>query len=456
MESMAPPPSDTINLVEIGTAFVRVVRTRVFVVLVTFLLGLVAVAMMFFFLPRTYQGESRVLIVADHEGRDPSVSSVDLPSVATSTAVLSRVLADVNSPLTLASLKHALKAKVADRSGIMEITFDDTSPDRALTVPNAVADELSKYYNSIAASRADVTLHNLDGAIADTQARLRAVNTDLAQISGRYPFLAADKPLDAISAQLGSLQEQRAVAYAALTADQAMAAAVSPQSPEMVSIARHERLASDPVYGQLVGITSKDTTSLVIDKATFSSQYPGLQPLQQKIATERAAIASEEQAAAAFFSNSQAQSTLESAKAAAVASGDRMRVAQFDALIGTANQALHEYQVADARSATLKLQQTAAQADFLTLSARRTAAIADRAASLSLGSVVVVDRAVKADTTVVGTGRVQLALIMTIVVSMVALAAAPIADLLDPRLRRSKQIERLYGAPLLTKLGESA
>jgi hypothetical protein len=284
------------------------------------------------------------------------------------------------------------------------------------------------------------------------------VNADLAEISARYPFLAGDKPLDAISTQLSALQEERAVAYATMVGDQAVEAAVSPGSPAMAQIARHERLDSDAMYGQLIGVTSKDAAVLAVDKAVFSSRYPGLASLQQKLAAERADVQREEQhrvSSPDAFSPSQAQSMLAAAKAAATVTGDRTRVSQLDTLIAADNSDIHAYQVANARIAELKMQQNAAQADFLALAARRTAAIANRAESLSLGSLVVVDRAVKADTTVVGVGRVHLAVILTLLVALVSLAAAPIADMLDPRIRRAKQVERLYGVPLITTLGES-
>jgi hypothetical protein len=42
---------------------------------------------------------------------------------------------------------------------------------------------------------------------------------------------------------------------------------------------------------------------------------------------------------------------------------------------------------------------------------------------------------------------------MTLIVLVLALSVAPIAEILDPRLRRAQRIEHLYGSSLITTLG---
>jgi hypothetical protein len=171
---------------------------------------------------------------------------------------------------------------------------------------------------------------------------------------------------------------------------------------------------------------------------------------------ERASVRNEEQrrlASTDAFSPTQAQSMLENGKALAIVAGDRSRVDELNGLILATNAQVHAYRDASARFEWLNVQRNAAEADYLGLSSRRTAAVANRAESQSLGSIVVFDRAVRANTTVVGLGRAHLAVLATLVVLFLALCAAPLAEIIDPRLRRAVQIERLYGSTLITTLG---
>jgi len=345
---------------------------------------------------------------------------------------------------------------VNERSSIMDITYQYESPDRAVSVPNAVADELVTYYRSISTNRASDDVQRIDAALGEARDRMKSVNSQLAALTAQYPFLGADKPLDSLSGRLDTLETQRALAAATLTGDQAAAAAAVPDSKAMSLIARHEILASDPLYTQLVAGSSKDGAQLALDESTFSDRYPELQILRQKVQAERVHVQREAQqklTSPDAFSPSQAQSVLDSGKAMALVAGDRSRVTEINNLIGMTRSELQEYRAASARYSWLSVQRDAAAADYLGLSTRRTAAVANRAESLSLGSLVVVDRAVRANTTVVGFGRAHLAIVMTLIVIALALCVAPIAEILDPRLRRAEQIEHLYGSALITTLG---
>jgi capsular polysaccharide biosynthesis protein len=451
LESAAP-----FNARDALKSFVEVIRSRQLLVLSTLLIGLIIEGVMLVVIPRTYEASARLLTVGAADGRDSSVSTVDLPSVATSTVVLSRALDDLKLPLTVIDLKKTLKAHVSDRSSIMDITYENVSPDRAVSVPNAVADELVTYYRSISTNRASNDVQRLDAALGETRDRMTKVNGQLGALTAQYPFLGADKPLNSLSDQLDTLETQRALATATLTGDEAAAAAAVPGSKAMSLIARHEILASDPLYTQLVAGSSKDGAQLAFDESTYSDRYPELRILRQKVQAERAHVQREAQqklSSADAFSPSQAQSVLDNGKAMALVAGDRSRVTEINNLIGRTRAELQEYRAASARYSWLSVQRDAAAADYLGLSSRRTQAVANRAESLSLGSLFVVDRAVLANTTVVGFGRTHLAIVMTLIVVLLAICIAPIAEMLDPRLRRAEQIEQLYGSTLITTLG---
>jgi len=433
-----------------------IIRARQLIVLATLVIGVVVAFFAFHFVPRTYQAASQVLIANESDGRDPTVTSLDLPSVATSTVVLSRVLDDLKIPVTLTSLKKSIKASVGQHSSIMDISYQDVSPDRAVAVPNAVADELARYYSSISSSRATEDVQKLDATLQEAQKRLQTINEQLASATTQGPFLGTEKPLEALTGRLDELETQRALANATLNGDQAAAGALSASSSTMSRIARHEILQSDDFYHQLASGTSKDAAQLAFDRAEFTDRFPGLRSLSQKVQSEQAFVKAEQRrmlASPDAYSPSQSQSTMDKAKAEAIVTGDHARVTELDGLIATTRARLVAFPQASTRFTWLRLQQAAAQADYLALSGRRTAAVANRAEALSLGSVVVVDRAVRANTTVVGLGRKQLALATALLIFSLAICMAFLADVLDPRLRRAEQIERLYGSPLIGTLG---
>jgi uncharacterized protein involved in exopolysaccharide biosynthesis len=127
-------------------------------------------------------------------------------------------------------------------------------------------------------------------------------------------------------------------------------------------------------------------------------------------------------------------------------------VGVIDSLIASTTSHLETLPSATATAQRLKLQADAAKADYLMLTGRRTAAVASRAEALSLGSVVVVDRAVRADAAVVGLNGFRLALVAFILVMGLSIGSAFLLEMLDSRLRRPGQIEKLYGAHLIATL----
>ncbi len=434
---------------------VEIIRRRWFVVSLTLIVGFLAVLMLLVSTPKTYEAAAHVLIVNESGGRDPSVSTIDLPVVASSTVVLGRVLDRLKLDIPLIRLKKAVKIRVGARSSIMEISYRDEVADRAVAVPNAVADELARYYEQISTARANVTVRKLDRSIGAVQQRLSSINRQLAAESAQQPFLNSDKALDAVTTRLDDLELQRQLAGAALASDRADAAAVSGSGRRLSTVARHEMLASDPLYRNLSEAAARDGAELSSDEVIHTRSHPENQFLEPKVRGERASVAAE---AHRFLTSSDAFSpTLEqnavlARKAGALVAGDRARIAALDVVIATERARLAQLPRAGATYAWLRLQRDSAQADYLTLTNHRTAAVASRAEALSLGSVVVVDRAVRADTPTVGLGRAPLAIACSLFVFTLAVGGALLIEMLDPSLRRTQQIEHLYGAPLLTTL----
>ena len=179
-----------------------VITRRRLVAIISLFLGLLVMALALKSVPKNYAATSRVLIVADTNGRDPSVTSIDLPAVATSTAVLSHVISDLHLPIQLARMKSNVKASVGARSSIMTITYRDTQPDRASTVANAVADQLSSYYETISTSRADSTIRKLDVDIAASKQRLVGIEQQISQESEKNPLVQSETAYAQLRADL--------------------------------------------------------------------------------------------------------------------------------------------------------------------------------------------------------------------------------------------------------------
>lgn len=427
------------------------------VVAVTLGLGLVAVYFLFEHVPREFQASSHVLIMSESDGRDPTVTSLDLPAVATSTVVLSHVIDRLKVNMSVIQLQKAIKARVGARSSIMEISYRDSSADRAVAVPNAVADELSNYYDEISTQRADADVRRLDVTLDQTRRRFFQINNRLAAMTAQNTALGSEHAFEALSTRLDDLEAQRGIANATLQGDAAGVGALSPSSPAVAKIARHEILAGDEYFRTLVTGTSKDKAELAFDRAQYTDRLPGLRELQDKVAAENALVASQRERLLHdpdAFSAAQAQAGLDSRKAQAIVDGDKSRVSALDSLISGINAQLGTLPAASARYAWLRLQRDAAQADYLTLSARRTSAEASRAEALSLGSVVVIDRAVRATTAVVGMGRSSLVAVTAFFVLLISFGMAFAAEYFDPRLRRADQIENLYGAEVIATLGK--
>src|ERR1700690_3276498 len=92
--------------------FFNTVKRRAIVIWSVIAIGLAMMYALRNVVPATFAGVSHVVLVAETGARDPSVSIVDLPSIATSTVVLQRVRNSLHLPKTLIKLKASVSANV--------------------------------------------------------------------------------------------------------------------------------------------------------------------------------------------------------------------------------------------------------------------------------------------------------------------------------------------------------
>jgi capsular polysaccharide biosynthesis protein len=438
--------------------FLDVVKRRSLIIWSVLAVGL---ALMYSFrgiVPSSYSGVAHIVLVAASGTRDPSVSIVDLPSIATSTVVLQRVRNSLKLPVSLVNLKSNVSASVLGRSSIMAIGYRDPSAERAIAVSNSVADELSRYYDEISSQSYDVNVSRLSAALADEAAKRQRLNRQMSAVAASDPFVVSDKSADAITGQIADLSEQRAIARAQLQGDQALAATTLPDTPQLSRTARHEILAGDPAYQAARIAAAKDAAQLITDKASYTSAFPGLPGEVAKVQSESGLIDNEASRALNdpnAYSASAAATMADHLHQLAIIVGDKARLQQLDDLIAKETSSLNQVPTVGASYAQLSAQRAAVDTEYTALAGRRADALADRAEASSLGSVVVLDRAIKADTQLAG-GRTRVAVVALTLVIALALGTAFLVESLDPRIRRVEDIEELYGIPVVGTFGSKA
>lgn len=437
--------------------FFSTIKRRALVVWIVMAVGLGLMFSLRGVVPASFAGVSHVVLVAESGARDPSVSIVDLPSIATSTVVLQRVRNSLHLPVSLIDLKTNVSANVLGRSSIMAIGYRDESAEQAIAVSNAIADELSRYYGEISTERYDANVDRLSTELTGESARMLALDNEMSAVVAKNPFVVSDKSIDQITTQMAALKEQQAAAQAQLQGDEALAA-TTVANAALAQTARHEILTSDPAYQAERNARAADDAQLVNDKATYTQAFPGLPGEVAKIASESAALDREAAHAVAdpdAYSPTAADLIVQHKRQLAVMTGDRARVSDLAALIATEQAHLNALPTTGSKYARLASESAALQTEYAALATRRANALANRAEASSLGSVVVLDRAIKADTQL-GGGRARAAAVALIFVLALALGSAFLVESLDPRIRRAEEIEELYGIPVVATFGAKA
>ncbi len=397
-------------------------------------------------MPTKYQAVADVLIVNGNERNDPTLSSVDLPSLVGSTVVLDRVRRELRISTPLSTMKRRLVAKApAYRSGIMRIQYSDTDRERAATVANGIADELVRYYGELSTARYDKDLRALDDELSKQKKRLQHIDAQLTARGGAY-VPSDDKDVAGSGNSLNALESQRALANAELQGDIAHAQAASSDMQRTI-------LVDDPVYQQLQTSLSKALAQLADARARYTAEYPGLPTLQTRVDSLKAALTQEANRALAspgYLGPTAAMASSDQSKAQASVEADRAKVNALDEEVARQQQSLSVGSTLD----TLRLARDETLRQYQSVAARRATSLADRADALSLGSVEVVSRAIPSEAQA-GVGRVFLTFIASFLVAIVAFGIAWLVDHLDPRLRHVTQIEGLYGKPLMASLRAS-
>lgn len=429
--------------------FYETLRRRWLVFLIVCVVGVALMPIVAQLIP-SYKGEAEILIVSQAL-KDTTLSDPDLPSIITSTQVLSRVIDRLKLNTDPVALSKKVKTKLPVKSSILELTYKDSDAARAATITNAIADEAVSYFHEIATRGYGDVLTALNIRIAQSKAIIAEADKRLQHASANNGFASSDKALDDLTSQIDDLQVQRGQINASLAADEATASALQKQLRDITPIVRGEILQKDIVYQQVQTEVGKDTADLVSERASFRDSFPGLRALTQRVGRERdqanatAAAAIEN---GAGESPSYTQTVLDSERANGTVSADQGRLRATDAQL--ANMQNHVRQVAGAGAVvgTLRAERDAALQQYIALTQRLSAAQGDAAQAASLGTLVVVSRAIPGPSSL----WMYLAA-MGILVLVLAVGAVYAFDAMDRRLWGTPEIENAYGRPVLINVG---
>jgi capsular polysaccharide biosynthesis protein len=436
---------------KVNTAYKSVSRNRVVVVLV-FLALLAVSTLVIRNVQQQYVAGANVLVVNGNTRDDPTLSSPDLPAIATSTIVLDRVEQALHLDVPLLTIKKHLAVKVpAYRTSILRVEYSDSDAARAAQIANGVADELTRYFRQISTARYDADLAALDTELSKQSRRIKEISSEMQAHAGSAVTSVDDKGNDPVASRLTDLLTARELAQATLHGDVANADSSGAIAANSVKAFRHDVLLNDQRYHDLLATASSSELALAVARTAYTENNPEVSSLERKVKALDASLERERRSALAApdaYSPTLAASEADRSKAEAQVIADQAKVVALNTLIAGERSR----QAAQTPLETLRLQLSAAQADYLTMSSHRATALANRADALSLGSAVVVDRAIGAEAQA-GLGVHSLEAILALLSLALAFGSAFLADHFNPHMRRVAQIESLYGRPVVATLG---
>lgn len=427
--------------------FVSLMRRRWLIVLVICVIGIGLIPVFAALIPPAHRATAQLLLVSQAL-KDTTMSDPDLPSIVTSTEVLDRVIDRLKLGTNPIALAKKVKTKMPVKSSSLELTYRDRDGVKAATITNAIADESASYFHEVATRGYSDAITALNRRIAESKANIAA---DDRLLQSKHAFATSEKVLDDLTKQIDDLRVQRGQVTSSLAADKATALAFARQLRNINPIVRGEILQKDVIYQQGQGEVARDAADLISERASFHESFPGLSALEKRVDRERVQLKSAEVAAiknGAGLSASSTQTILDGERAAGEVAADRERLRATDALMVAEQHHLQQVAGAGAAVDTFRAQRDAALQQYLSLTQRLGAAQGDAAMVASLGTLVVISRAVP------GPSEPGIwPLVISVLILGLAIGAAYVADAIDRRLWGRREIENLYGRPVLIEVG---
>lgn len=432
----------------------RAIVNRRLLFLIFIAIGLVVLPILLSIFKPSYNASAHVMLVSENTSRDPLVKGRDVPVLATSFDVLSRVKALTGISASLGTIRGHLAVKGSELSNMLTVTYRDHDAKTAALVANAVSEQTVAYYHRLSAQQYDRLVSYLRGQMVTQRGLIEKLDRQVQRAALADTFVSTDKAIDTITARLDELQGKLGDSMATLTADQAAAQAAGRQPAEVAGIMRDQQLQSDPLYQNLRNTQARDAAQLGAIKSQYTDKYPGLPSLNEQVRLETQILTKQKQSAlAGGFSSSPAyaQTILDHRKALALVAGDQARVAQYNTQIQEQQRRLVDLGNTGVSVAVLRTERDTAMASYQALATQLSTVLANQAEAISLGSLVVVDRAT--DASALFETLMSRIVVGVLAVFVIAFTLAIIVEVADPRLRTPTDIERLYGRPVIATVG---
>lgn len=230
-------------------------------------------------------------------GAQTPIGLSDLPLLASSTKVLSKVSDDLHSALSVDALRGGVRASIGGGSSVMHVQFTSKNPALAIDATNALAHEVAVYYRSLSTARFDSLISDLKGQVAALSSHLETLDTELGTQAKSYPFVDVGSPAGggtggiSVFDRLTQLRTQHDDAVAAVAADQSNLTASRKLIDNSKPVAQRDLVDSDPVYKNLADQYAKDNQELQHIQSFGNLSYPGRQDLETTVANEAQAVA---------------------------------------------------------------------------------------------------------------------------------------------------------------------
>jgi capsular polysaccharide biosynthesis protein len=191
--------------------YLRILRRRVWIPLLLVVVTGVSTAIFTLALQPTYTATATVLAKSQNQS---STQGLSFQEVAASNSLLLRVRKDLGLTETVDQLSSRLTVS-AGRSNIYKVAFNDTEPNRAVAIANAVATDSAELYQKLGGGTGNSLTTSLvadQGAFRD---QYLTATTALLDFNDKYPAVqvAKDKSLQAQQALLQLDQQAAQSAY---------------------------------------------------------------------------------------------------------------------------------------------------------------------------------------------------------------------------------------------------
>lgn len=427
------------------------------IVAVSLVIGLLAA---FFIMHRAHSYSAEASVVLADANSTPSqspsdaahlsVQVVDLPALAQSTAVLSRVAADMHGTATVDQIRQHLQVRVSQGATIMPIVYRDLDPKTAVAGANAVADELTSFDREIVTSRFDSLISDLRRQVGVRKVQLSSLDNAISEAAIDNPLIDAKVGTEALNARIIDLRTKRDDTIALMRGDQAGATILDKLVQDTRDLARKENGDSDPVYQDLRTQYAKDAAQLARVKATFSGSYPGLAELISQNIQEHQQLSQAQTRVnhiSPLSSKSYADSLREKLIADAKVSSDKAQIDAYNAELNANTGNVATMRSANTSLSSLRRERDVANDAYTQLSDRLTKALADRAQAASLGSIAVIDSARTAEQGSFSTARV-IGIACFVAALWLGLGIAAVLELIREENSTEKLATDLYDAPV--------